>query len=279
MKLFERLYLCCLPLLPPLQGVVRARLKSLLPAGNGRPRILDVGGRKSHYTIGLPCDVVVSDLPRQSEVQKALHLGINDDIKQQTLGRRSNVLSVVYDDMTESHLEDDSFDAVVSVEVLEHVERDDQFIENVFRVLKPGGFFLMTTPNGDHVKHNNPDHKRHYRRDQLRELLGARFEAFDVDYAILGGRNRRWGIKPWSLRRPVQTLLSMIGNFLNRHESSAAGVRHQARGTHHLIALAYKSPVAMPAAEPEAACAVGGRRLLWLWLADHPELVELAGYV
>lgn len=277
MKLFEKFYLCCLPLLPPLQSVVRTRLKSLLPAGNGHLRILDVGGRKSPYTIGLPCEVVISDLPRQSDLQKALNLGVNDDIRRQTLSRRSNVASVIYDDMTESRLEDESFDAVISVEVLEHVERDERFVENVFRVLKPGGYFLMTTPNGDHVKHNNPDHKRHYRREQLRELLGRKFEQLEVEYAILGGRNRRWGIKAWSLRRPVRTVLSMIGNLLNRRESSAPHVREQARGTHHLIALARKSPAPMPAVEPELACAGTSRSLLWIWLADHPELAELAG--
>lgn len=42
---------------------------------------------------------------------------------------------------------DDQFDVVTMIEVLEHVADVDRTIANVFRVLKPGGRFLITTPN------------------------------------------------------------------------------------------------------------------------------------
>lgn len=43
-------------------------------------------------------------------------------------------------------LPDGWFDAVVSVEVMEHVEHLDRYLAEVFRVLGPGGVFVWTTP-------------------------------------------------------------------------------------------------------------------------------------
>ncbi|MGB8363056.1 MAG: class I SAM-dependent methyltransferase [Rhizomicrobium sp.] len=42
---------------------------------------------------------------------------------------------------------DETFDVVYSMEVIEHVEGHRNFISEVARVLKPGGWFVMTTPN------------------------------------------------------------------------------------------------------------------------------------
>ena len=50
---------------------------------------------------------------------------------QRILSSRSNVDDYVLDDMTSTSLAPASFDAVVAVEVLEHVEADDAFVANV----------------------------------------------------------------------------------------------------------------------------------------------------
>jgi SAM-dependent methyltransferase len=171
MKRFELTYLALEPFLPPLIKTVRKRLVIIAKSSPYRLEILDVGGRKSHQTINVPANITITDLPRESSIQKELNLGINDSIIEQTYSRRTNVKSVLFDDMTRSSLPDQSFDCVVATEVLEHVEEDRQFVNEVWRVLKPKGIFLMTTPNGDSVKNNNPDHKRHYTREHLNSLL------------------------------------------------------------------------------------------------------------
>ena len=38
--------------------------------------ILDIGGRKSHYTIGIAGSVTITDLPRETDIQQRLHLGV-----------------------------------------------------------------------------------------------------------------------------------------------------------------------------------------------------------
>ena len=235
---FELTYWGLEPFLPAVHGLVRQELRRLTRGSRSRPRLLDVGGRKSHVTIGVPADVTVSDLPRASSLQEELHLGINDGIIRQTMRRRSNIREVVFDDMTKTNLPSGSFDLVVAVEVLEHVEEDDLFVRNVAKVLRPGGTFLMTTPNGDCVRNTNPDHKRHYRRAQLEELLASHFADVRVWYAVLGSPWRDRGLESWSPRHPWRTLSSMAGNLVNRLESRSPKLAEQPVGPQHLFAVA-----------------------------------------
>ncbi len=43
--------------------------------------------------------------------------------------------------------EDEAFDAVLSFDLFEHIARIDQHVDEVRRVLKPGGHYLFQTPN------------------------------------------------------------------------------------------------------------------------------------
>ena len=228
------------PFLPPLYKQVRVRLLREIRKFSAAPSILDVGGRKSPYTIGVPGRITIIDLPRNTEVQLALNLGINESIVNGIKSRRSNIDRLIIGDMTNSGLPSESFDLAVSVEVLEHVEDDEKFVSEVCRVLKPGGRFIMTTPNGDFVENKNPDHKRHYKRQQLNSLLEKYFTNVEVVYAIAGGRYRKIGLKAWSLHRPLQTVSSAFGNIVNSYQSSRKDIKDRAIGTHHLVAVAEK---------------------------------------
>lgn len=241
MKFFEIAYLISEPFLPALYEQVRLRLWQLSGKPGSQLNVLDVGGRKSHYTIGFPFAVTISDLPRESDIQKNLHLGINDEIKQQVLSRRSNIKEIVYDDMSCSNLPSNSFDGIIAVEVLEHVEKDDGFLHHVHRVLKPGGFFLMTTPNGDHVVNTNPDHKRHYKKHQLEELVRQAFgEVEEISYMVADTKQLGVGLASWSLRNPIRTLESMSANLVSRRQSRNKDLLNSKDGTLHLVVVARK---------------------------------------
>ena len=240
MTLYEIGRLLAEPALPPLYKQVRRELRKIIGASTRFPKLLDVGGRKSPYTIGLAAKITVLDLPRESEIQQKLNLGINEGIIDQIKNRRSNVDAVMVDDMTDSRLPDESFDIVVSVEVLEHVEEDEKFVSEVSRVLRHGGRFLMTTPNGDWVENKNPDHKRHYKKHQLEELLRRHFNQVQVDYAIVGGRFRKIGLRPWSVSKPSSIAMGAAANVVNSIQSTRSNISRTAEGTHHLIATAKK---------------------------------------
>ncbi|RJR55017.1 MAG: SAM-dependent methyltransferase [Desulfobacteraceae bacterium] len=224
----------------PLHWYVWRRLRTLSRAYPNKVRVLDIGGRKSHCTAGILAQVTVIDLPPKTEIQRTLHLGIDSSTARKIKTRRTNIEHFVLGDMQHPPFQKALFDIVVSVEVLEHVEQDMLFIRQIHRVLKPGGVFLMTTPNGDYVVNRNLDHKRHYTLQHLMSILGSSFSKFEVEYAIRSGWFRRKGLSSWSVKHPMQTILSMGGNFFNLVESSRARLAEQPFYTHHLIATAWK---------------------------------------
>lgn len=205
---FETLYAVLRPFEHPLHQRVHRTLRDLKPQ-----RLLDVGGRRSNYTIGIPAEVWISDIPREKDIQKQLDLGATDAMKDAVLSRRSNVKRYVYDDMSDTKLPADTFDAVNATEVLEHVDEDAKFVANVARVLKPGGVFVMTTPNGDFRPIPYPDHKRHYRAVDLEALLRRSFRDVRVEYRV-GEKlvNLGWRLGPLgSLAYALSSLLERLG--------------------------------------------------------------------
>lgn len=50
----------------------------------------------------------------------------------------------------------ETYDAVVITEIIEHVAHPDRFLAQVATLLKPGGFVIMTTPNGEYLGNRLP---------------------------------------------------------------------------------------------------------------------------
>ncbi|MBX2843361.1 MAG: class I SAM-dependent methyltransferase [Flammeovirgaceae bacterium] len=79
-----------------------------------------------------------------------------------------------------SFLEDNSFDYIISFQVIEHLYNDNLFIKEIQRVLKPGGKAIITTPNIKLSLTRNPWHVREYTAVQLEELMGKHFKEVDL---------------------------------------------------------------------------------------------------
>lgn len=69
------------------------------------------------------------------------------------------------------HIASNSFDFVISFQVIEHIEDDHAFIQEIVRVLKPGGSAILTTPNKLQSLTRNPWHVREYSGDELEQLM------------------------------------------------------------------------------------------------------------
>ena len=78
-----------------------------------------------------------------------------------------------------------SFDSVVSFQVIEHIEKDIDFVREVSRVLRPGGKFVVSTPNAPMSLTRNPWHVREYNADELRNLLECHFSKVEA-YGVIG---------------------------------------------------------------------------------------------
>ena len=82
-------------------------------------------------------------------------------------------------DCTALPFPDASFDAVVSFETIEHIAAQEAFLDEVRRVLRPEGLFIVSCPNKAEYtdKRNtvNQFHVRELYRDELHGLLASRF--------------------------------------------------------------------------------------------------------
>lgn len=79
------------------------------------------------------------------------------------------------------------FDMIVSFETIEHLDRPDEFLKEIRRVLKPGGTIVISCPNDpyyykeDNV--SNPFHKRKYTYFDFKELV-EKYLGNNVDYFL-----------------------------------------------------------------------------------------------
>ena len=85
--------------------------------------------------------------------------------------------------------ENTSFDSVVSFQVIEHIKRDKEFVREVYRVLKPGGRFIVSTPNRPMSLTRNPWHVREYTAKEFKALLSI-FPS--VEALGVGGNEHVW---------------------------------------------------------------------------------------
>lgn len=87
-------------------------------------------------------------------------------------------------DMQSLPLTDSCVDAVTCFEAIEHVENPRRVVEEVVRVLRPGGLLLVSTPNkavyADQRDYNNEFHIHEFYLPDLELLLGEYFPERDL---------------------------------------------------------------------------------------------------
>jgi ubiquinone/menaquinone biosynthesis C-methylase UbiE len=124
---------------------------------------------------------------------------------------------------------DNSFDSIVSFQVIEHIEDDNLFLKEIQRVLKPGGIALLTTPNRPKSLSRNPWHIREYTAQELTNLATKYFREVTMKGVTGNGkvmeyyeRNKksvarlmRWDILDLQHKLPA-VLLRMPYEFMNR---------------------------------------------------------------
>jgi 2-polyprenyl-3-methyl-5-hydroxy-6-metoxy-1,4-benzoquinol methylase len=102
------------------------------------------------------------------------------DIDERTIvGARETVedgVTFAVEDVRRLACADVSFDVVVCFELLEHVETPAAVLDELRRVLTPGGVLAVSSPNRGVYPPGNPHHLHEFSRAELAEALAARFE-------------------------------------------------------------------------------------------------------
>lgn len=70
---------------------------------------------------------------------------------------------------------DDYFGLVVCLEVVEHFQEPEAMLDELARVLAPGGVLVLSSPNREMSTAENPHHFHEYTPDELRSTLQDRF--------------------------------------------------------------------------------------------------------
>jgi O-antigen biosynthesis protein len=88
-------------------------------------------------------------------------------------------LSFVQAPCTKLPLEDASADLFISFETVEHIREQEEFLDEIARVLTPGGMLLLSCPNkreySDRRGFNNEFHVKELYREELESLVVRRF--------------------------------------------------------------------------------------------------------
>jgi SAM-dependent methyltransferase len=156
-------------------------IKAAVGEGN---KVLDLGCRSGALT--------------QHFVEGNEVVGVDVDRAALAKAEERGITPVVADVEEPLPFPDESFDAVVAGELLEHLAFPETLVAEVERVLEPGGSFVGSVPNAFNVQRRlrflrgkppeqDPTHLRMFSGEQLCELL-ADFE--DVSLTFVGGRYR-----------------------------------------------------------------------------------------
>jgi SAM-dependent methyltransferase len=152
-------------------------------------------------------------------------------------------------DLLSLDLPDASFDVVCSFEVIEHLQEQERFVAEVARVLRPGGAFLVSTPQAERTtdRPDNPFHERELSASDFAALLSSRFS--DVE---LYGQRRLQTARHRALQRLDVLGLRRRLPFLRRASARLTGTppttdltaddvvieRGELRGATELVAVA-----------------------------------------
>ena len=86
------------------------------------------------------------------------------------LAAREPAVPLLQFDLVQCPLPDASIDAVVMLNVLEHIKDDRGAVQQVYRILKPGGIAIVEVPAGPHLYDAYDEFLQHERRYTARTL-------------------------------------------------------------------------------------------------------------
>ena len=187
---------------------IRRELRQLKAGGFSPAQIADAGSGFGQYVYYL-----------SKQFPQATIRGL--DIKQEQVNDCNTFFAKIgkgdrivfqYADLTRLDIAE-TFDLILCVDVMEHIEEDWQVLKNYNNALKPGGVLLISTPSdqgGSDVHHEHDasfidEHVRDgYGREEMKEKLqGAGFQENHIRYSYGRPGKLSWKL---SMKYPIQVV-------------------------------------------------------------------------
>ena len=111
--------------------------------------------------------------------------------------RENLKLDVFEGEVTDAPFPDETFDVVTMLDVIEHLSDPASSLRKIYRLLKPGGWLYVVTPNFDSIPRRilganwgiiTPEHHLYYfTENTLREMIAtAGFQIHHIRYPAIG---------------------------------------------------------------------------------------------
>jgi 2-polyprenyl-3-methyl-5-hydroxy-6-metoxy-1,4-benzoquinol methylase len=166
-------------------------------------KILDAGcgnGYGTHY-LSLHAESIVGVDIDQETIDKAKKNFFSKNVE----FKKTNVNNLPF--------ENDSFDLVISFEVIEHLSDYQTYFNEIKRVLKPGGVFIFSTPNKLFTDNNdlkfNPYHLKEYYHEEILRITEKNFK----DCEIFG---QKYNSEIIEISKSVEQKWSKALNFIKK---------------------------------------------------------------
>jgi SAM-dependent methyltransferase len=117
-----------------------------------------------------------SDILAAAGARRVVGIDVSEEaIAEARLRSEEDPVELMVASLHELPFAEDSFDLAVCFEVIEHIDRRDQALLELRRVLRPGGVLAISSPNRGVYPPGNPHHVHEYRATEFREALAAVF--------------------------------------------------------------------------------------------------------
>lgn len=136
---------------------VASRQRAMTALKNSAPRdgtILEIGSSSGYLLSEISAEFPDATIMGSDVIPAGL----------EALHQKLPAIPLLQIDITDCPLPSDTFDAIVAVNVLEHIENDAKALREIARLLKSGGILIAEVPAGEHLYDGYDTHLHHFRR-------------------------------------------------------------------------------------------------------------------
>ncbi len=201
----RRLFYRLLDLLLLRSWHIRRELRNLDKNGFDPNRIADAGSGFGQYVYYLSCKYPGARITGLDIKQEQV-----DDCNNffTSIGRNQRV-EFRHADLTKLN-ENEEWDLVLSVDVMEHIEDDRTVLQRIYKSLKPGGVLLISTPSDQGGSDVHHEHEESFIDEHVRDGYGvteideklreAGFSTINIKYSYGGPGKISWKL---SMKYPI----------------------------------------------------------------------------